>query len=184
METLDVEIIHHFHNGWGPVAGINAFLHASREWLQHLHLCVIYEKNSEIDELERVQRAADGPLDLSPLTNLRTLHLHIHDMEALCIAFESLPKGFSSIESVEIGTMLWPYSGDSGESGANCQCDPARLFARLAQSMGGVQFSQLRQFVLRIPDVLDEESTQSAVGCFFPRWQKIGVLILEGGLYA
>ncbi|KAJ7085114.1 hypothetical protein B0H15DRAFT_951139 [Mycena belliarum] len=174
VETLDVEIIHYFHNGWGPVAGINAFLQASREWLRHLHLRVSYDDNSDIDELERVRRAADGPVDLSPLTNIRTLHLRSHDLEAVCTALDSLPKELSSIGSVEIATILWPISGDSddeGESDATCQCDLAALFARLARSMGGAQFSHLLEFALLIPDVFDEESV-NAVGRLFPLWKE------------
>ncbi|KAJ6533802.1 hypothetical protein DFH09DRAFT_1325652 [Mycena vulgaris] len=113
-ETLDVEVLHCFHNGWGPTASLNAFLHARAGRLEHLHLRVAHHRNSsDIDDIERLNRVSD--VDLRVLANLRTLHLRSHDLESVCTALDSLPKDFPTLETVKVDTIPYPFDHDDDD---------------------------------------------------------------------
>ncbi|KAJ7649604.1 hypothetical protein B0H17DRAFT_1102168 [Mycena rosella] len=96
LETLDLNIFHPYHNGWGPVGALNSLLHASGEHLRHLSLGVSYKDDIDDDDIDAVfrqMRDADGEVDLSSLANLRTLRLTNHNVDAICSALASLPVG-------------------------------------------------------------------------------------------
>lgn len=61
LETLDLTVFHGYHNGWGPVAALNAFLRAHGDHLRHLVFRVSYEdSDDDVDEMLRVEQPSHG----------------------------------------------------------------------------------------------------------------------------
>lgn len=61
LETLDINVFHCYHNGWGPVAALNLFLHANADSLRSFTLRVTYDnKEDGLDDDLRVTKPADG----------------------------------------------------------------------------------------------------------------------------
>ncbi|KAJ7935957.1 hypothetical protein B0H13DRAFT_448832 [Mycena leptocephala] len=64
LETLDINVFHFYHNGWGPVTALNAFLSANGAHLREFSLHIRYEDNQDVDETILVSKASDGDVDL------------------------------------------------------------------------------------------------------------------------
>ncbi|KAJ7649595.1 hypothetical protein B0H17DRAFT_1102161 [Mycena rosella] len=161
LETLDLHLFNPYHNGWGPVAALNSLLHANGEHLRHLTLRVSNEDSSDetIDDLVRQLRVADGEVDLSGLTNLRSLRLHVHSAA-------STPP----LEALEVDFARWIYYGI-----LPCTCDPQILLPEFSAVMGHDQFAGLTAFDIRVPDIFGD-SGRNALREFFPRWKDTQVL--------
>ncbi|KAJ7763225.1 hypothetical protein DFH07DRAFT_813152 [Mycena maculata] len=118
LETLDLNFFHAYHNGWGAIAVLNSFLHVNGDHLRNLTVRVTYEdSDDEIDETVRLEKPSEGNLDLSGLTNLRSLRLASHNVEAICTALQSLPAQKQTLEAFQVDFMAWIYYLD-----APCAC--------------------------------------------------------------
>lgn len=61
LETLDLDVFHFYHNGWGPIIALNAFLSgASGAYLQNFGLRIQYEDDREVDETRLLAEASQG----------------------------------------------------------------------------------------------------------------------------
>ncbi|KAF7360072.1 hypothetical protein MVEN_00735300 [Mycena venus] len=152
LETLDIDIFHFYHNGWGPVAPLNAFLSANGKYLRNFGL-----------------RIRDGELDLSGLTNLRTLSLSSHGVEAICTSLASLPSE-PTLSSFEVAFREWIHYDDFP-----CACDPRFLVHEFADVMQGAQFARLTQFTILVPAFFGDGGRE-ALREYFPRWKDTDVL--------
>ncbi|KAJ6477213.1 hypothetical protein DFH09DRAFT_1006415 [Mycena vulgaris] len=172
LETLDVNIFHCYHNGWGAVAALNSLLHATGEHLRHLTLRISYEDSldDDIDDLLRLTSAADGEVDLSGLNNLRSLHLNSHNVEAICATLTSLPDPGHTLETLEVDFASWIYYDE-----LPCLCDPGFLVHEFSTIMRGDQFTRLAAFVIRVPDFFGDRG-RMALREYFPRWKDTEVL--------
>ncbi|KAJ7116104.1 hypothetical protein C8R43DRAFT_1112965, partial [Mycena crocata] len=172
LQTLDVVVFHAFHNGWGPVAALNAVLRATGDHLRHFSLRITYEEgDDEIDEEAfRLAKQSDGEVDLSPLRNLRTLHLGSHNAETICITLASLPSRMEHLEALQTDFTEWAYY-----ELLPCACNPNLLVEEFAGVMSEDRFAQLATFDIRVPDFFGD------TGCdflreYFPRWKDSDVL--------
>ncbi|KAJ7649600.1 hypothetical protein B0H17DRAFT_1147685 [Mycena rosella] len=170
LETLDLHFFHPYHSGWGPVAALNSLLHANREHLRHLTLRVSYEVNDsddEIDDLVRQTKVADGEVDLSGLTKLRTLLLTSHNVEAICSTLASLPRGTQTLETLQVDFPSWIYYDE-----LPCSCDPGVLLSEFWRVMRGDQFASLARFDIRVPDFFAPAARNAAATReYFPHWK-------------
>ncbi|KAJ7636399.1 hypothetical protein FB45DRAFT_906557 [Roridomyces roridus] len=151
LETLDLTVFHGYHNGWGPVTALNAFLHGeSTATLKVLSLSVVYEDDdNDVDEDVRIEAPSDGELDLSALTKLHTLRITSHSVESVCAALASLPP--STLRIFRFDYEHWLYYED-----APCACNGTQMhmFVHAVQTP---QLDSLTVFDLRVPDYFDEE---------------------------
>ncbi|KAJ7450991.1 hypothetical protein B0H11DRAFT_2076662 [Mycena galericulata] len=164
LETLDVNIFHCYHNGWGAVTALNSFLRANGEHLRDLAICVTYEDSDhEVDEIFRVEKPAEGELDLSGLTSLRSLRLTGHNVEAICVALGSVDS--PGLDTLRVDFLPWIYYEE-----APCECDPSvhvHLFAAVMQTD---QFARLTMFHIGVPDFFGE-SGKAVLKDFFGWWK-------------
>ncbi|KAJ6458915.1 hypothetical protein C8R47DRAFT_1244601 [Mycena vitilis] len=172
LETLDVEILSSFHNGWGSIAPLNAALKANRESLRNLRLCVDYVGDHSHAPNFILTRASEGQVNLKILTSLRKLSLRTHDMEAACSALESLPD-LPSLQSVKVDQPAWLV-----EEASPCPCDASSLHSRFAAVMRRPKFSQLTSFSFLLPNHFDEEMVRE-VKTHFQQW---GPRVLRVGI--
>ncbi|KAK7045002.1 hypothetical protein R3P38DRAFT_2882067 [Favolaschia claudopus] len=60
LETLEVETFHCYHNGWGPIGSLNAFLAANGQSLAHFGLCLRYEDDRAVDQRVLLLKHSEG----------------------------------------------------------------------------------------------------------------------------
>ncbi|KAF7332951.1 hypothetical protein MVEN_02401000 [Mycena venus] len=172
LETLDLDVFHFYHNGWGPIAAINAYLTARGAYLRNFGLRIHYEDDREVDETILLSKDSDGDLDLGGLTNLRTLSLSSHNVEALCIALASLPppsNSQSALETFEVSFTDWIHYDDFP-----CTCDPRLLVHEFVGVMRGDQFAHLTEFTILVPEIFGQ--WKDMLRQYFPRWKDTDVL--------
>ncbi|KAJ7464235.1 hypothetical protein B0H11DRAFT_78595 [Mycena galericulata] len=167
LETLDINVFHAYHNGWGPVIALNALLRATAAHLRALTIHVTYEDSADVDAAVRVERPAEGNLDLSPLRNLHTLHLTAHNVVTVCGALNSFSSDISAapppLTTLRVHFLPWRFYAF-----APCPCNTTlqqhvRAFADVTQSP---PFARLRHFDLGVPEFFGEAG-KTAVREFF-----------------
>ncbi|KAJ7776903.1 hypothetical protein DFH07DRAFT_951521 [Mycena maculata] len=164
LETLDLNLFHCYHNGWGPVSALQAFLLAENAvYLQNLTLRVTYEDNDEeLDDLVRLERPSDGELDFSALTSLRTLHLTSHSTDSICSALASLPP--SALRSFRYEWIHWIYYNEEP-----CPCNDSQVH-QFVSVMQGPQFDALTRLDIGVPDFFQDEGIL-ALREYFGKWK-------------
>ncbi|KAJ7458268.1 hypothetical protein B0H11DRAFT_2061495 [Mycena galericulata] len=176
LATLDVNVFHAYHNGWGPVTALNALLRANSDSLHHLAVRITYEDSDHaVGNMVRVEKPTDGQLDLSHLTNLRTLRLTSHSVHNMCYALSSLPSTPHPLTALQIDFIPWRYYLE-----APCPCPPARMehILRFAAVVQRPQFARLVNLDLRVPEFLGE-SGRVALREYFGRWKDSKVMRIE-----
>ncbi|KAJ7190166.1 hypothetical protein GGX14DRAFT_483628 [Mycena pura] len=177
VETLDLTVFHCYHNGWGPVAALNSFFCAQGRHLRHLRIQIRYEdSDGDLDEDARLSEDSAGDLDFSPLTNLQSLLLNSHNVDAVCTALASLPSRMPSLTSLEVDFKEWIYWDDFP-----CDCNPSIMVYDFAGVMSEDQFAQLTEFVIRVPEFFGDRGRE-ALKDYFPRWDNtdvVSVLFVE-----
>lgn len=118
----------------------------------------------------RVQVSNLITVDLSGLTNLRSLNLNSHSAEAICTALSSLPSDLQSLETLELSFKEWIHYDDFP-----CQCDPRILVHEFAGVMREDQFGHLTEFRILVPEFFGQVGKEMLRN-YFPRWNKTDVL--------
>ncbi|KAJ7121433.1 hypothetical protein C8R44DRAFT_786259 [Mycena epipterygia] len=163
LETLEINIFHCYHNGWGPVAALNSVLQINADSLRSFTLRVTYDnKEDDLDDDLRVTKPADGDVDLSVLTHLRSLHLSSHNVETICSALRSAP---ATLDTLEIDFPAWTY-----EDSFPCMCMPGLLIFEFSAVMADERFAGLTSFDIGVPHFFGDHTE------FFPRWKNTEVL--------
>ncbi|KAF8166693.1 hypothetical protein BJ912DRAFT_1002331, partial [Pholiota molesta] len=173
VETLDLKIFCASHKGWGAVQALNAFLNKNSKTMKHLSVVIDYTGRIPGEEL-----LSTDDIDLSPLTNLRSLFLQTHDMDAVCASISSLTSPL--VESLTVYTAHWFPDECHFDSQLECYCDFHDLFTKLARIMDGKQFAAGSQ-MLRVKATKQPRMQ----GLWWPlefldiRWTQRGVLALS-----
>ncbi|KAJ6559994.1 hypothetical protein B0H19DRAFT_1260660 [Mycena capillaripes] len=171
LETLDLSVFHFYHDGWGPVGGLNTFFGAHGAHLRDLNLSILYEDNADLDEELLLDKPSDGEVDLSNLTNLHSLRLGGHDVSAICRALASLPSPSPPLlETLEVSFKGWIHYAD-----VPCACDARVLVHDFTSVMRGAQFAALTRFAILVPEFFGEEGAE-LLKDYFPRWKGTEVL--------
>ncbi|KAJ6455210.1 hypothetical protein C8R45DRAFT_1222624 [Mycena sanguinolenta] len=170
LEVLDLDIFHSFHNGWGPISAVNAFFGANGAHLRVVSLRIHYKDDQEVDENILLNQASDGDLDLSGLTNLRSLSLGSHNVQAICTSLASLPNLSQGLEMLRVSFHSWIHYDDFP-----CTCDPRVLVAEFVDVMGRDQFAHLRAFTILVPMFFGDVG-RDALRVYFPRWKDTDIL--------
>ncbi|KAJ6557738.1 hypothetical protein B0H19DRAFT_1148444 [Mycena capillaripes] len=177
LETLDLNVFHFYHNGWGPVSALNAFLSANGAHLRDFSLCLRYEDDRDVDEERLLSTDSDGDVDLSNLTNLRSLRLNSHNVEAVCRTLASLPLPDDaqpqSLSTLEVSFKEWIHYDD-----VPCACDPRILVHDFAGVMHGDQFAHLTNFRILVPEFFGQVGTEM-LRQYFPKWKDTKVLSVQ-----
>ncbi|KAF8166516.1 hypothetical protein BJ912DRAFT_235222 [Pholiota molesta] len=134
VETLDLKIYRASHKGWGAVQALNAFLNKNSKTMKHLTVVIDYTGRIPGEEL-----LSTDDIDLSPLTNLRSLFLQTHDMDAVCASISSLTSPL--VESLMVYTAHWAPDDYNYGSELECFCDFYDLLTKLARIMDSKQFA-------------------------------------------
>lgn len=92
LETLDLTVFHSYHNGWGPIAALNAFFGANGGHLRDFSLCLQYEDDVDIvDEEDLLLTESDGDGAYRTLWSTRSANLTLSQLISAiwstCIAF-------------------------------------------------------------------------------------------------
>ncbi|KAK7045010.1 hypothetical protein R3P38DRAFT_2609354 [Favolaschia claudopus] len=174
LEELDVDGFHFYHNGWGPIESLNAFLASNGSSLTHFGLYLRYEYGDSVDDTVLLSRPSEGDVDLSPLINLRTLKLGTHNIDAVCASLNSLPIVTSPLVEFELSYRYWIHYHH-----APCTCQQRFLVNDLAESMARDQFAKLRNFTIVLPAVFGD-GPWDWLREFFPRWNETDVLQIVG----
>nr|GAT56515.1 predicted protein [Mycena chlorophos] len=167
LETLDLVLFFEYHSGWGPVDKLNALLRTQAASLKTFSVQITYgEKNSDIDDWERVANTSMGDIDLSPLTALETLYLAQHHVAALLSTLSSLSSSATRIRSVEIAFKEWLYWYD-----IPCSCNAAVQVVEFADIMAHRRFrDRLVRFVIRVPAFFGSQGIEE-LWKYFPTWR-------------
>ncbi|KDR65889.1 hypothetical protein GALMADRAFT_162306 [Galerina marginata CBS 339.88] len=129
LETLDLRIFRVLHRGWGPVKALNAFLRANSGTLRQLSLGIDYAPSVvDVDESYSVDNEEE-PIDLSSLSNLRTVFFRTHDINSISNSLMTLLPS-SRLDVLSIHVLKWDYNP--------CDCVPSHLLERLARIMEDV----------------------------------------------
>jgi hypothetical protein len=114
-------------------------------------------------------------LDPSPLSNLRSLVLEMHDMDVICNAIASLMSHY--VESLTVRTAFWSDDGHNFNHEVECHCEFYDLFTKLSKIMEAKQFiSQTRMLHLRIPKQPRFNWNSWYTGDVFVGWTPMGDL--------
>ncbi|KAF8166166.1 hypothetical protein BJ912DRAFT_1002989 [Pholiota molesta] len=169
VETLDLVLFRSSHKGLGATGALNSFLRRNSKTVMHLIIAISYEP-----AFVR-QDKSDEDLDLSPLSNLRSLVLEMHDMDAVCNAIASLTSHY--VESLTVRTAFWSDDGHNFDHGVECHCEFYNLFTKLSKIMEVKQFiSQTRTLHLRIPKQPRFNWNSWYTGDVFVGWTPMGDL--------
>ncbi|KAJ7246148.1 hypothetical protein B0H12DRAFT_1306492 [Mycena haematopus] len=158
LEALNLEVFHFYRNGWGPITALNTFLGANGAHLQSFGLRIHYEDDGEVDESILLSQASDGDLELSGLTNLRSLSLGSHNVEAICTSLASLPSDSSSLEMLRVSFSTWIHYDEFPY-----MCDPPFLMDEFVSVVDGDQFAHLTAVTIL--------GGREALRGYFPRWK-------------
>ncbi|KAF7333969.1 hypothetical protein MSAN_02398900 [Mycena sanguinolenta] len=170
LEVLDLDIFHSCHNGWGPITAVNTFFGANGAHLRAVGLRIHYEDDREVDENILLTQVSDGDLDLSGLTNLRSLSLGSHNVVAICTSLASLPNNSQGLGMLRVSFQPWIHYDDFP-----CTCDPRRLVDEFVAVMRGDQFAHLTAFTILVPAFFGDMGRE-ALRVYFPRWKDTDIL--------
>ncbi|KAF8160220.1 hypothetical protein K438DRAFT_1985840 [Mycena galopus ATCC 62051] len=170
LETLEVDVFHFYHNGWGPIASMNAFLDANGAHVRTFALRLHLEDDREVDETILLSTPSDGDLDLSGLTHVRSLSLSTHNGEAMCAALASLPSDPQTLDTLRVSFLPWIHYDDFP-----CMCDPRIILAEFVDVMSRDQFAQLAEFTILVPAFFGDGGRE-ALRQYFPKWKGTDIL--------
>ncbi|KAF7351481.1 hypothetical protein MSAN_01580300 [Mycena sanguinolenta] len=173
LETLDLVVFHAYHNGWGPIAALNAFLSANGTELREFGFRLRYEDDHNVELPILLSHDDDDELDLGGLTNLRSLRLGSHNVEAICTTLSSLPPDLHTLKTFELLFREWIHY-----EAHPCPCNPRLLVREFADVMRRDQFASLTAFTILIPEIFGD-GWKDGLKQFFPRWKDTDVLRLR-----
>jgi hypothetical protein len=94
-----------------------------------------------------------GHLDLSCLPRLRSFHVRIHDINAVCDALASIHES-TELESVTIHTIAWPLQGGYSTIAS---CSRELVWGSVNEIFNRRNFLKLRMLKVVVPMYYDEE---------------------------
>ncbi|KAJ7626071.1 hypothetical protein FB45DRAFT_1060600 [Roridomyces roridus] len=173
LESLHLTIFHCYHNGWGPISALSALLlGATAAHLRDLAIHVKYEDSDHrVADQIRLDKLSDGDLDFSALTNLRTLHLTTHNVNAVCQALSTLPP--STLRAFRYDFSHWIYYDD-----VPCRCSPAEVHQFVGVMNAQSLFDSLERFDLGVP-VYFGDAGIARLRDHFGRWKDDGRMRIE-----
>ncbi|KAF8901853.1 hypothetical protein CPB84DRAFT_1776836 [Gymnopilus junonius] len=129
LETLDIRLFRLSHTGWGPIRTLNTFLKAISDSLQHLSVGIDYVAEVADVDQSLCFDPEGTPVDLSTLSELRTLFFKTHNVNAICDSLATLHPS-SKLEVLNLHVPRWKYA-IWRISNTKCSCVPSQMLERL-----------------------------------------------------
>jgi len=159
LETFELRIYSPSHRGWGPVSVLNSFLVAQANTLSHLSIGIEYLPKDRTQSKgaclsprcrkTKLNHTKGSPVNLSALSNIRSLTLRTHDIEAICDSLATLTT--SSLEVITVDVLRWTLGLVQ-----HCQCDCLQLLELriLGRLMEEKAFLPMAYFKIGVPNSL------------------------------